>query len=377
VAVVRVGVIHNLTPGGAHRRLSEQIARFQADVVEVCLSTATPIRADAHVIEFRPAAPRAPRALRGPLRYSDLVALIRAWQRIAAAVRQLDVGVVYANPCRFLQAPAALLGQVPPALYFCDEARRVDAEPAPAASRNPTTRRVYALMYAAERHADRRAVARASAVVTNSSFSAGQIQRVYGREAQVIPMGVPDECFDAQTLPPVHVLSVGTLIPSKRHDVAIAAAARATSTWPVVIVAPRPDTQEAKRLQGIARDAGVRLDIRVGISDRELAATYAAAIATVYMAEREPFGLASVEAQAAGSPVIVADEGGLPETVQDGHGGWAVPRDVAAVAAKLDYLQQPGVRDAVSAEARAHAAGADWTRSARVVETMLQRLAIA
>ena len=377
MAVVRVGVIHNLAPGGAHRRLSEQIARFQADVVEVCLSTATPIRADAHVIEFRPAAPRAPRALRGPLRYTDLVVLIRAWQRIAARVRRLGVGVVYANPCRFLQAPAALLGQVPPSLYFCDEVRRVDAEPAAAASRNPATRHVYAPMYAAERHADRRAVARASAVVTNSSFSAGQIRRVYGRETEVIPMGVPDACFAAPPLPAAHVLSVGTLIPSKRHDVAIAAAARATRRWPVVIVAPRPDPQEAQRLLSLARDAGVRLDIRVGISDQELAATYAAAIATVYMAEREPFGLASVEAQAAGSPVIVADEGGLPETVDNGHGGWAVPRDVAAVAAKLDHLQRPGVRDAVSTEARAHAAGTDWTHSAQTVETMLQRLAVA
>ncbi len=343
----------------------------------MCLSTATPIRADAHVIEFHPAAPRVPRAMRAPLRYADFVALLRAWQRAAARVRALGVGVVYANPCRYLQAPAALLGHLPPSLYFCDEARRVDAEPAAAASRNPTTRPVYALMYAGERRADRRAVARATSVVTNSCFSASQIQTVYGRLAQVIPMGVPAACLSAQPLPPTHVLSVGTLIPSKRHDIAIAAAAQAKRAWPVVVVAPRSDTQEARRLQAIAHDARVVLDVRVGISDRELAETYAAAHATVYMAEREPFGLASLEAQAAGSPVIVSDDGGLPETVGNGQGGWPVPRDAAAVAAKLDYLDQPGVRDAVSASARAHGAHASWTQSAQAVQAILAQLTIA
>jgi D-inositol-3-phosphate glycosyltransferase len=92
------------------------------------------------------------------------------------------------------------------------------------------------------------------------------------------------------------------------------------------------------------------------------------------MAEREPFGLASLEAQAAGSPVIVSAEGGLPETIAEGRSGWAVPRSADAVSVKLDLLDAPGVRDSFAAAARAHAAAATWSRSSAAVESILREL---
>lgn len=367
---MRVGVIHNLRQGGAHRRLAEQLAHLQAEVVEVCPSTATPIRRDAIVVELRQAAPRVPRGLRVPLRYLDLLLLLSAWRAVARRVRGLSVDVVYANPCRFLQAPAALLEDLPPSLYFCDEPRRFDTE----RGDNPATRPLYAPIYCVARRADRRAVARASTVVTNSSFSATEIRRAYQRPAEVLPMGVPDVFRTVRPQAPAHVLSVGTLIPSKGHEIVIAAASRAARGWPVLIVAPRFEPHEAQRLSAIARAAAVALEIRVGISDGALADAYASAQATVYMARREPFGLASLEAQAAGSPVIVAAEGGLPETIDPERSGWAVPRTAAAVAAKLDELEHSGVREAAGAAARAHAANATWASSAQAVRAILEQL---
>lgn len=371
---MRVGVIHNLHEGGARRRLSEQIARFGDEVVEVCLSTATPIRDDAQVIRFAPAAPRVARPLRVPFRYIDFVGLLRSWRRVASRLNELGVDVVYANPCQYLQAPGALLSELPPTLYFCDEPRRVDFEPAAGARRNPVTRPVYALMYSAEHRVDSRAVGRVARLVTNSSFSADQIQRAYGRRAEAVPMGVAEAFLSTEPRPPTHLLSVGTLIPSKGHDIAIAAAGKAKLPWPVVVVAPRPDPEESDRLRAVAGEAGVHLDIRVGISDRELAQTYAAAQATLYMAELEPFGLASLEAQAAGSPAIVAAEGGLPETLVVGQTGWAVRRAPEAVAARLDELAEPDVRDRMSAAARAHATPYTWERSAQAVQAILGEL---
>lgn len=372
---MRVGVIHNLQEGGARRRLSEQMTRVGAETVEVCLSTATPIREDAHVIPFSPAAPHVARPLRVPLRYADLLGLLRGWRRVASCLNELDVDVVYANPCRFVQAPAALLGELPPTLYFCDEPRRVDFEPAASARRNPLTRPVYAPMYAAERRVDRRAVGRAARVVTNSSFSAGQIQRAYGRRAEAVPMGVAEPFLSTEPRAPAHLLSVGTLIPSKGHDIAIVAAGRAKRRWPVVVVAPGPDPEESARLHAIAREADVQLNVRVGISDGELAEAYAAAQATLYMAELEPFGLASIEAQATGSPTIVAAEGGLPETIVAERTGWAVTRTPESVAARLDSLDEPGIRARMSAAAREHVAPCTWERSAQAVESILAELA--
>jgi glycosyltransferase involved in cell wall biosynthesis len=368
---MRVGVIHNLPRGGAHRRLHEHISRLDADVVELCPSTATPITRGAQVVPLLPLAPQVPRALRVPFRYADLLSLLRVWRQIAACLRERDVDVVYANPCRYLQAPAALRSDMPPSLYFCDEPRRVDWEPSVKATRSPVTRPVYEPLYRAERHADRQAVARATEIATNSSYTAGQIQRAYSRGAEVIPMGVADSFLSLEPRAPAHVLSVGALIPSKGHDLAIAALARAAANWPLLVVAPRPDPVEAARLQAVARNSRVRLEIQVGISDGELADRYARAQATLYLAAHEPFGLASLEAQAAGSPVIVAAEGGLPETV---GGGWAVPRDPTAVAARLGELERGGVREQMAAAARAHASEMTWEQSARAIQAKLERL---
>jgi glycosyltransferase involved in cell wall biosynthesis len=371
---MRVAVIHNLPPGGAHRRLREQVARLDAEVVEVCPATATPIRGEADVIGLRPRAPSVARPLRVPLRYLDLAALLRAWRAVAARVRALGVDVVYANPCRFLQAPAALLAQLPPSLYFCDEWRRVDYEPGVRATRRRATRPVYAPLHAAERRLDRRAVARAGAIATNSAFSAEQIFAGYGRRAEIVPMGVSSAFAAVEPREPEHVLSVGTLIPSKGHELVLRAAALLPRPRPVVVVAPRDDAEYAARLRAVAGEAGVPLELRIGLSDQELAETYAAAFATVYVAAREPLGLASLEAQAAGSPVVVAAEGGLPETVMPGVTGWAVPREPGAVAARLQELERPGVREAMSAAARRRAATLGWERSARAVQEMLERL---
>ncbi len=371
---MRVGVIHNLQPGGAHRRMSEQISRFGSEVVEVCLGTATPVSGDAHVVNYRPRAPKVARAVRPPLRYTDFVALLRVWRKAANMLRGLDVDVVYANPCRYLQSPAALLERVAPSLYFCDEPRRVDHDPAAKGSRNPATGPVYWPLHAAERRLDRWGVACATRLATNSSFTAREIERAYGRDAEVIPLGAAELWSGAPARAPEHILSVGALIPSKGHDLAISAAGRAAVKWPVLVVAPTPAASEAERLRAIAGKAGVELTIRTGISDAELAGAYGAAQATLYMAEREPFGLASLEAQAAGSPVIVSAEGGLPETIEEGRTGWAVPRNGEAVSSKLDQLEVPGVRDSFAAAARAHASAASWRGSSAAVESILREL---
>ena len=50
----------------------------------------------------------------------------------------------------------------------------------------------------------------------------------------------------------------------------------------------------------------------------------------------EEFGIAAVEAQAAGRPVIAADAGGARETVVHGRTGWLLPPgDVDALARSL------------------------------------------
>jgi glycosyltransferase involved in cell wall biosynthesis len=344
-------------------------------VTEFCLSTASPVTDAPRTFAYRPRAQAGPRLSRPVLRHTDLAALVLAWRRLSAAVDEAPVDVVYANPCRFLQGPLVTTMTRRPTLYFCDEPRRVDYEPAAIASRSSTTRWLYAPLYGAERRLDRRSVAAATELVTNSRFTAGRIERAYGRPAAVVPLGVADSFRAAGDLPGGHLLSVGTLIPSKGHDLVIESAAAMRTPREVVIVGPRHEPAEERRLLDIGRAVGARVEIRVGIDDAELRALYATAHATLYLAREEPFGLASLEAQACGCPVVVADEGGLPETIEDGVTGFAVVRRAAEVTRALELLEDPARRAAVAQSARDRGAQATWERSSHDVQQRLEALA--
>lgn len=373
---MRIAVVHNLRRGGARRRLANQIEHLQGEVSEICLGTANPITADPAVVPFRTRAPRMHRVVRPPLRYLDLVVLERAWRAAARAIRSSGADVIYLNQCQFLQAPPVPLDGLPPSLYWCDEPRRVDVEPEARATRNPLTNPVYGPMYARQRHLDRALTLSVSRVATNSQYTAKAVERVYGRRPEVIPSGVVESLIQPAlgAADERFLLSVGTLIPPKGHDLVLRAAALAESRPSVRIVAARTAPEEETRLRRLAEQHGVGLEISIGLTDAELGRLYAAAHVTLYLARREPLGLASLEAQACGCPVIVAAEGGLPETIVDGSTGWQVARDPVAAAALVDRLSDDRLRARMSAAARAHARPFTWGASAARVENLLREI---
>jgi glycosyltransferase involved in cell wall biosynthesis len=370
---LRVAVVHNLAGGGARRRLEQQLRHLKADVVEVCLDGASLVTGDPVVVPYRALAAGAPRALRPPLRYVDLGRLSRSWRRAADEIVRIHPDVVLANPCRFLQAPPALLHVPGPSLYFCDEPRASDRDPWIRASRNPVTSGVYRGLYAAQRSLDRSATLAATRLATNSRYTAAQISAAYGRTVEVLPMGVP-AAFTATFPPPKHLLSVGHLIPAKGHDLAIQGAARAKRRWPVVIVAPRPAPAAERQLRDLASALRVELTVRTGIEDGGLVEAYRGALATLYLAHHEPFGLASLEAQACGSPVIVAREGGLPETMIDGVTGFAVAREPGEAATKIDVLADDALRGRMARAASQHGSAHPWSLAGTALEHSLRSL---
>ncbi len=69
----------------------------------------------------------------------------------------------------------------------------------------------------------------------------------------------------------------------------------------------------------------------------------------------EPFGRVSVEAQMAGVPVIAANRGGLPETVDNGVSGFVVEPEPQEIADRLLTLaQQPGTLTTMKSAASSH-----------------------
>ena len=100
------------------------------------------------------------------------------------------------------------------------------------------------------------------------------------------------------------------------------------------------------RLQELAAQWGVteRVVYRGYVSPEDMPAEYRRhAGAVVPSLGPEAFGLVSVEAQANGTPVVVAATGGLPETLAAGSTGLVVPPDdAAALAGAIEQLLADG-----------------------------------
>ncbi len=85
----------------------------------------------------------------------------------------------------------------------------------------------------------------------------------------------------------------------------------------------------------------------------ELRSLYAAGDLLVWPAVNEAYGMALLEAQAAGLPVVSARTGGVPAVVEDAVTGLLVPPEdpVTFAAAVAALLQDPGRRDSFAAAA--------------------------
>ena len=172
---------------------------------------------------------------------------------------------------------------------------------------------------------DLEASRRVTHYVANSLITQQRIHDFYGRESRVVHPPVDVERF-TRADPEDWFLTVSELIRHKRVHVALEAARRAGQRIKVVGTGP-----EIQRLRSSYPDA----EFLGRVSDEELAHLYPRARALV-MANVEEFGIAGVEAQAAGRPVLAADAGGARETVVEGETGHRFPvDDVDALAAAM------------------------------------------
>jgi glycosyltransferase involved in cell wall biosynthesis len=165
-----------------------------------------------------------------------------------------------------------------------------------------------------QRRFDRRAAQQVDQYVANGRITQERIRTFWGRDSVVVHPPVDVDRFSAGE-PGDYVLFVGELVRHKRADVAIESASAAGR--PIKVVGAGP---ELRRLQARYGSAAEFLG-RVG--DGELGDLYAGAAALVVPGIEE-FGIATVEVQAAGRPVVAIDAGGARETVVHGRTGLLV-----------------------------------------------------
>ena len=165
------------------------------------------------------------------------------------------------------------------------------------------------------------------------------------------------------------VLYVGRVCRQKGTDVLLAAFQRLRWAFPdlaVVVVGPPEkfgNTQDSDLLAAL-RLAGICY--LPPVDDAVLPSVYNACdIFVMPTRELEMFGMAAVEAQACGKPIVASDHGGLRETVPLDAGRRFRAGDNAELAGRIaDLLSSPGLRCELQAGAIRNAARYAWANVA-------------
>ena len=155
------------------------------------------------------------------------------------------------------------------------------------------------------------AAQRTDRYVANSRTTQARIRAYFGRESLVVYPPVNTERF-SQGAVGDHYAIISELMPHKQIDVAIAAFNLLRR--PLIVIGDGPDARRLRRLAGPT----VRFTGRA--TDAEVSQILQGARALL-VTSTEEFGIASVESQAAGRPVIAKQAGGSLETVLDGVTG--------------------------------------------------------
>ncbi|WP_204102111.1 MULTISPECIES: glycosyltransferase [Spirulina sp. CCY15215] len=144
--------------------------------------------------------------------------------------------------------------------------------------------------------------------IANSQYTARRIWRCYRRKAEVIYPPVDCDRFSFSPQKEDFYLVVSRLVSYKK--VALIVAAFNQLELPLVVIG---DGTELTRIKAIARD-----NIQVlGSQPNTVVEQYMAKAKAFVYAACEDFGIAPVEAQACGTPVIAYGKGGALETVRD------------------------------------------------------------
>jgi glycosyltransferase involved in cell wall biosynthesis len=179
---------------------------------------------------------------------------------------------------------------------------------------------------------DRRAAQRPTRFVANSRNVAERIKNFYGRDSDVLHCPVDLDRFTIGSGAGDYFIVASRLLPYKRIDLAIKAAAIAKV--PLLVTGTGPAESSLRRLAD-----GTTTTMLGFVSDARLNELVGNARAAVVPGE-EDFGLVPLEAAATGRPTIAYRRGGALETIIDGETGTffddATPESLAAALHAFD-----------------------------------------
>ncbi|MBR5647760.1 glycosyltransferase [Candidatus Saccharibacteria bacterium] len=180
---------------------------------------------------------------------------------------------------------------------------------------NPLVRFFFKLFVGPLRKADLKSARKPDYYVTISEYSREQIKKYYGRDAVIIHPPVEIKDFKAAKKEKEDYFVVTSRqVNWKRIDLAIKACMMTQRH--LVVIGEGPENKRLKKLA-----AGSKHIKFLKLMKKDKLAGYLAEAKGYIFPSMEPFGIAPVEALAAGCPVIAFAEGGARDYIKDGKNG--------------------------------------------------------
>ncbi len=211
-------------------------------------------------------------------------------------------------------------------IFYCHTPPRFafDWEPQYLQRAMPIFRPLLRLAISVYRQAYLKAVRRMDVVITNSHHVQDRFKRATGLDSQVIYPPIDTASFQWKGQGDYY-LSLGRLEPNKRIDRVIEAFLRMPEKK-LVVTSGGSELEALKRLAAGASN----IHFTGWVNDAGLATLIGFSIACIYIPRDEDFGMSTVEAMAAGKPILGVNEGGLKESMIDGETGLLLPPDPTA-----------------------------------------------
>jgi glycosyltransferase involved in cell wall biosynthesis len=203
--------------------------------------------------------------------------------------------------------------------------------------------------------------------VATSSFAARTLAErgIPSERIHIVPYGVESASFIKRTRPPdkkapFKIIYAGSLVQSKGLTYLLDAIRELKSRNLRLTLCTR-SVLDKKLLDEYA---DLEMDVKIGLSGRELACEIQTGDVFVFPSLAEGFGHVILEAMSCGVPVITTDHTCAPDVMVDGEHGFIVPiRDAEVIAEKVSWGIEN--RDELAAMGRAAAARArlfTWDR---------------
>ena len=228
---------------------------------------------------------------------------------------------------------------------------------------------------------ERKAIACAEHVIVTSSMTARELTSRYGVPSDKVTVAIPGTEPGAPARgegDPAHIVSIGTLIPRKGHDVLIAALKRIEHlSWTATIVGSHNlSPRTAREIEEQLGESGLAERVNLAGEVADVGPVLASADIFTLASRFEGYGMVFAEALSHGLPIVACRTGAVPDVVPEEAGILTGIDDIDAFAEALGSLVADMELRQRKAEAarRAGALLPNWDRTVDIIADRLETL---